>query len=155
VFERYTAEAQRAVRAAVEVASLLERAEVEPLHLPLGCLHVPDSLAARILESELASSGMATIGEAMERARMYGPRPSHQATGIFTDQTRWIVAKDALSYAYRQDHPAIGTGHLLLATLDAEDCTIERVVGSGAMGSGPVHDRLTEHSAALLGSAAA
>ncbi|MGH2859080.1 MAG: hypothetical protein ACRDMJ_16520, partial [Solirubrobacteraceae bacterium] len=33
-------------------------------------------------------------------------------------------------------------GHLLLATLDAEDRTIERIVGSGVMGSGPVHDRL-------------
>jgi len=142
VFERYTAEAQRAVRAAVEVASLLEHHYVEPLHLLLGCLHVPESLAARVLEAELAPSEMGTVGEAMERARMYGPNPAHQATGIFTDRTRRIVAQDALSYAYRHDHPWIGTGHLLLATLDVEDRTIERIVGSGVMGSGPVHDRL-------------
>jgi Clp amino terminal domain, pathogenicity island component len=142
VFERYTAEAQRAVRAAVEVASLLEHGEVEPVHLLLGCLHVPGSLAARILEAEVAPSQMGTVGEAMERARMYGSRPAHQATGIFTDTTRRIVAQDALSCAYRHDHPAIGTGHLLLATLDAEDRTINRIAGSGVMGSGPVHDRL-------------
>jgi hypothetical protein len=142
VFERYTAQAQRAVRAAVEVASLLEHAEVGPLHLLLGCLHVPDSLAAGVLEAELAPSEMGTLGEAMERARMDGASPAHQATGIFTDQARRIVAQDALSCAYRHDHPAISTGHLLLARLDAEDRTIERIVESGVLGSGPVHDRL-------------
>jgi hypothetical protein len=142
VFERYTDQAQRAVRAAVEVASLLEHAEVGPLHLLLGCLHVPGSLAAGVLEAELAPSEMGTLGEAMERACMYGPSPAHQATGIFTDRARRIVAQDALSYAYRYDHPAISTGHLLLATLDADDRTIKRIVGSGVMGSGPVHDRL-------------
>jgi hypothetical protein len=73
---------------------------------------------------------------------MYGPSPAHQATGIFTDQARRIVAQGALSCAYRHGHPAIGTGHLLLATLDAEDPTIKRIVGSGVMGSGPVHDGL-------------
>jgi hypothetical protein len=60
----------------------------------------------------------------------------------FLERTRRIVAQDALSYAYRHDHSQIGTGHLLLATLDAEDRAIERIVGSGVMGSGPVHDRL-------------
>jgi len=142
VFERYTTQAQRAVRAAVEIASLLEHAEVSPLHFLLGCLHVPDSLAAAVLEAELAPSEMGTLGEAMERARMYGPNPAHQATGTFTDRARRIVAQDALSCAYRHDHSAISTGHLLLATLDAQDRTIQRIVGSGVMGSGSVHDRL-------------
>ena len=52
------------------------------------------------------------------------------------------MAERALSYAYRRGDPWIGTGHLLLATLDARDRTVDRIVGSGAMGSGPVHDRL-------------
>ncbi|HEY2321092.1 MAG TPA: Clp protease N-terminal domain-containing protein [Solirubrobacteraceae bacterium] len=142
VFERYSAEAQRAVRAAVEVASLLERPEVEPVHLLLGCLHVPEGLAARVLETELAPSEMGTLGEAMERAMMYGGPPAHQSTGIFTDAARRILAQDALAYAYRHDHPWIGTGHLLLAALGAEDRAIDRIVGSGLMGSGPVHGRL-------------
>jgi ClpA/ClpB-like protein len=142
VFERFTVEARRAVRAASESASLLENYRVEPFHLLLGCLHVPDSLAARVLETELAPSDMGTLGEAMERAAMYGPRPAHQATGIFTDAARCIVAERALAYAYRHDHSLIGTGHLLLATLDAPDRVIDRIVGSGVMGSGPVHDRL-------------
>ncbi len=142
VFERYTAEAQRAVRAASETAALLEQHDVEPLHLLLGCLHVPESLAWRVLDAGLAASDMGTVGEAMERARMYGPSPAHQATGIFTPATRHIVAERALSYAYRRGDPWIGTGHLLLATLDARDRAIDRIVGSGVMGSGPMHDRL-------------
>jgi Clp amino terminal domain, pathogenicity island component len=142
VFERFTAEARRAVRAASESAALLENYQVEPFHLLLGCLHVPDSLAARVLEAELAPSDLGTLGEAMERARMYGPNPAHQATGIFTEPARRIVAEQALSYACRHDHRSIGTGHLLLATLDAHDRVIDRIVGSGVMGSGPVHDRL-------------
>jgi Clp amino terminal domain, pathogenicity island component len=142
VFERYTAQAQRAVRAASETAALLEHAYVGPLHLLLGCLHAPDSLAARVLEVELAPSDMGTVGEAMERARMYAPGPAHQATGIFTPEARQIVAESALSYAYRHDDPWIGTGHLLLATLDAQDRAVKRIVGTGVMGSGPINDRL-------------
>jgi hypothetical protein len=142
VFERYTAEAQRAVRAASETAALLEHEYVRPLHLLLGCLHVPESLAARTLDVELAPSDMGTVGEAMERARMYGPNPAHQATGIFTPEARQIVAEGALAYAYRHDDPWIGTGHVLLATLDAHDRAVDRIVGSGVMGSGPVNDRV-------------
>jgi hypothetical protein len=141
-FERYTAEAQRAVRAASETASLLEHHNVQPLNLLLGCVHVSDSLAARVLDDELAPSDMGTLGEAMERARMYGTHPSRQATGTFTDAARRIVAEGALAYAYRHDDPWIGTGHLLLATLDAQDRAVDRIVGSGVMGSGPVPDRL-------------
>jgi Clp amino terminal domain, pathogenicity island component len=142
VFERYTAEAQRAVRAAAETAALLEHSYVAPMHLLLGCLHVPGSLAERVLDAELAPSDMGTVGEATDRARLYGPNPAHQATGIFTPEARRIVAEGALSYAYRHDDPWIGTGHLLLATLDAQDHTIDRIVGGGVMGSGPVNDHL-------------
>jgi hypothetical protein len=150
VFERYTAQAQRAVRAAVETAALLEHANVDPLHLLLGCLHVPDSTAAQVLEAEPAPSDMVTVGEAMERARMYGPPSSHQATGIFSDATRSIVAERALTYTYRADHARIGTGHLLLATLDARDHTVGRIIGSGTMGSVPLLGRLGRSLARAL-----
>jgi hypothetical protein len=142
VFERFTTEAQRAVRAASECASLLENHYVEPFHLLLGCLHVPESIAAKVLVDALEPSDMGTIGEAMERARMIGPPPAHQATGIFTDATRQLVAETALQQAYRHGHAQITTGHLLLATLDSNDRTVERIVGSGAVGSGPVFDSI-------------
>lgn len=73
---------------------------------------------------------------------MYGPNPSHQATGIFTPEARRILAETALAHAYRHDDASIGTGHLLLATLDQRDPVVERIVGTGVMGSGPVNDHL-------------
>ncbi len=142
VFERYTAEARRAVRAAIETAALLEHDGVEPFHLLLGCLHVPESTAAQVAGAELALGDTNALGEAMERARLYGPPPAHQATGIFSEATRSIVAEGALTYAYRGRHAQIGTGHLLLATLDADDRTAERIIGSGVMGTVPVLGRL-------------
>ena len=68
---------------------------------------------------------------------MYGPPPAHQATGIFSELARALVAERALTYAYRARHAHISTAHLLLATLDAGDRTVERIIGSGAMGTGP------------------
>lgn len=73
---------------------------------------------------------------------MYGPNPAHQATGIFTDTARQILAEDALKHAHRLDHAEVGTGHILLATLDARDRTAARIIGNGVMGGGPASDRL-------------
>lgn len=150
VFERYTAQGQQAVRAAIETASLLEHLTVGPVHLLLGCLQVPDSVAARALEPELMPSELDAVGEAMERARMCGPPPAHQSTGVFDDAARWIVAERALSYAYRGGHPHIGTGHVLLAALDVRDRTIDRVISFGTGGGGPFLDRLGRSVARAL-----
>lgn len=150
VFERYTAQARRAVRAAIETAALLEHHYVEPVHLLLGCLHVPDSTAARVVESESPPSETGVPGKAMKRALVLGPPPAHQATGIFSETARSIVAEGALRCAYRAHHAQIGTGHLLLATLDADDPTVDRILGSGVMGTGPVVDRLGRSLARAL-----
>ena len=142
MFERFTVEAQRSVRAGVESAALVEHHQVEPLHLLLGCLQVPESLAATVLARELPESSMGIVGEAFERALMYGPGPSHQATGIFTDSARHLLAQDALKHAYRRGDRQIGTGHVLLAILDCDDPVVRRIVGSGVMGGGPLTDRI-------------
>jgi hypothetical protein len=131
VFERFTAEARRAVRAASESATLLENRCVEPFHLILGCLHVPESVAARVLTDALAPGELGPIGEAMEKACRLGPNPVHQATGIFAETTRRIVGEEALKEAYRRGHEHIGTGHLLLAALDGGDRTAARIIGPG------------------------
>jgi hypothetical protein len=124
----------------VEAAALLENGYVEPFHLLLGCLHVLDSVAGRALAEGLAASEMGTLGEAMERARQYGPSPAHQATGIFTDTARLVVAEDALKIAHRHGHVQIGTGHLLLATLDCRDRTLAQIIGDG-----PAAERIARH----------
>jgi hypothetical protein len=110
VCERFTDEAERAVRAAVECAALREHEYVQPAHLLLGCLHVPDSVGGAALSHGPPGSDMGTIGEATEPARMWGSNSVHQATGIFTGAARHILAEDALKHAYRHDHPEISTG---------------------------------------------
>lgn len=134
VFERFTAEAQRGIRAALEIASLLEHREVEPFHLLLGLLNVPGSLARGLLVNERHHGHTAVPTEAMESARMYGPNPSHEATGIFTGPTRRLVAEEALKLAYRQGHARIGTGHLLIAILDSEDKTTGHILDCDSVG---------------------
>jgi hypothetical protein len=131
VFERYSDQARRAVRAASEAAGLLEHREIEPFHLLLGCVHVSDSLAARVLEPSLGSGELTMVVEAMERARQYGPHPAHQATGVYSDTARRLLAEDALSHAYRRGHGAITTGHLVLAVLDSRDRTSRAILGFG------------------------
>ena len=122
-FERFTPDARRAVRAAAETAALLEHREVDPFHLLIGCLQVPDSFAARVLSPVWEDGELGAIGEAIDLASRYGPHPFHQATGIFSPAARQVVAEGALAVAYRFGHPQISTGHLLLAVLASQDRT--------------------------------
>ena len=122
-YERFTPDARRAVRAAAESAALLEHREVDPFHLLIGCLQVPDSFAARVLSPIWEDGELGAIGEAIDLACRYGPHPFHQATGIFSPTARRVVAEASLSVAYRLGHPQISTGHLLLAVLDSQDGT--------------------------------
>jgi hypothetical protein len=122
-FERFTPDARRAIRAATETAALLEHREIDPFHLLIGCLRVPESFAARVLSPVWEAGELGAIGEAVDLAGRYGPHPFHQATGIFSETARRVVAEDALKLAYRLGHAQITTGHLLLATLDSQDQT--------------------------------
>jgi Clp amino terminal domain, pathogenicity island component len=122
-FERFAPGARRAIRAAAETAALLEHREVDPFHLLIGCLRVPESFAARVLAPVWEEGELGAIGEAVDLACRYGPHPFHQATGSFSEPARRVVAQDALKLAYRLGHDQITTGHLLLATLDSQDPT--------------------------------
>jgi len=122
-FERFTADARRAIRAAAETASRLEHREVDPFHLLIGCVQTPDGFAARVLSALWEDGDLGVIGEAIDLACLRGPHPSGQATGVFSPAARRVVAEDALAVAYRLGHIEITTGPLLLAVLDSEDRT--------------------------------
>jgi len=153
-FERFTGEARRAVAAAAETAARLEHGEVEPFHLLIGSLQVSESLAARVLSELWADGELGVIDEAVDLARRVGPHPFHQATGIFSELARRVVAEDALAIAYRHGHPRITTGHLVLAVLDSRDPTTGRMTGArtqrlarslaGGL-PGPEHDSESDH----------
>jgi ATP-dependent Clp protease ATP-binding subunit ClpA len=131
VFERFTGAAKSAIGAAKQIAAELQNAYVEPFHFLLGMLRTEESLAAVVLRSHNIDLDLA-----MARARVLGPGPSHDATGIFTDQARQIVAQDALKHASRHGHSLIGTGHLLLATLETNGVLTQ------ILGAGPVAERI-------------
>jgi ATP-dependent Clp protease ATP-binding subunit ClpA len=131
VFERFTLEAKTAIRAGEKTASELRNAYVEPFHFLLGMLRSGGGLAAAVLRSHDIE-----LDRAIDRARVLGPGPSHDATGIFTDQARQIVAQDALKHAHRHGHLRIGTGHLLLATLETDGVVTQ------LLGPGPVKERI-------------
>jgi hypothetical protein len=150
-FERFTGDARRAIRAAAESAASLEHREVDPFHLLIGCVQVPESFASRVLRPIWEDGELGSVGEVLDLARRTGPHPFHQATGIFSEAARGVVAEGALKLAYRAGHQQITTGHLLLATLDSDDRTttlmtsphtqqLARTLARGLPGSDPGPD---------------
>ncbi len=124
VFERYTDDARAVIERAEAIAAELGHACVEPFHFLIGCALVPDTAA----QGALLAEGV-THEAAWERARLHGPAPAEQPTGIFSDEAREIVAEDALAVSHRAQAPAIDTQHVLLATLNSEDSTVPQIVG--------------------------
>jgi ATP-dependent Clp protease ATP-binding subunit ClpA len=110
VFERFTAQARAAINAGVEYARRAADRWVEPAHLLFGVLNAEAGVAAVVRTSYAWHRPPAQSAE----PPAYSPR----ATGIFTPEARRIVAEDVLIIAERLDHPALTTGHVLLAILE-------------------------------------
>ena len=127
VFERYAGDARAAIDAGERCATELMHHYVEPMHFLVGCAQVPGAG----VESVLVAEGV-TPEAARDRARACGPRPAHQATGIFSDEAREIVAESALYISLSMRDATIDTRHLLLATLKSQDPRVEQIIGSAA-----------------------
>jgi Clp amino terminal domain, pathogenicity island component len=110
VFERFTAQARAAIGAGAESARRADDPWVEPAHLLFGVLDAEAGVAAAVRTRYGWHRPPAQSAE----PPAYSPR----ATGIFTPEARRIVAEDVLIIAERLGHPAITTGHLLLAILE-------------------------------------
>src|SRR5271168_2444567 len=119
VFERYTAQAHASVTAAISAAASLSNLVVSPFHFLIGSLAVGECVASAVLEAHAA-----TLETVTRAARIFGPGPATQATGIFDDEAYDAVARQALREAYRLRDRYIGTGHILLAALDSADSTV-------------------------------
>jgi ATP-dependent Clp protease ATP-binding subunit ClpA len=125
VFERFTAEARRAVEFAVEQARSFESPYVVPAHLLLGLLCVEEGVIASVRvhhEREFAAA-MDIATEAMAEA------PS-RATGIFSPPARRLLAEEVLTIADRLGHRSLGTGHLLLAVLENPDADTAKILSA-------------------------
>ncbi len=110
IFERFTAQARAAINAGVEYARRAGDRWVEPVHLLFGVLNAEAGVAAAVRTRYGWHRPPAQSAEP--------PANSPRATGIFTPEARRIVAEDVLIIAERLDHPAVTTGHVLLAILE-------------------------------------
>jgi ATP-dependent Clp protease ATP-binding subunit ClpA len=129
IFERFTTQARAAIDAAVEHARRAKDRWVEPAHLLFGVLDAEAGVAAAVRTRYGWHRPPALPPDSWDTSR-YRPDPEHgnvftyteppysPATGIFTPEARRIVAEDVLIIAERLDHPALTTGHVLLAILE-------------------------------------
>jgi ATP-dependent Clp protease ATP-binding subunit ClpA len=110
VFERFTDQARNAINAGADYARRADDRWVEPAHLLFGVLNAEAGVAAAVRTRYGWDRPPAQIAE----PPAYSPR----ATGIFTPETRRILAEDVLIIAERLDYRALTTGHVLLAILE-------------------------------------
>jgi ATP-dependent Clp protease ATP-binding subunit ClpA len=129
LFERFTTQALAAITAGAEHARRANDRWVEPAHLLFGVLNAEAGVAAAVRTGYGWHRPAAQPRYPGDTGR-YQPDPEHdnvftytqpphsRATGIFTPEARRIVAEDVLIIAERLDHPALTTGHVLLAILE-------------------------------------
>jgi len=123
VFERFTAEARRAVDAAVEQARSLESPYVVPAHLLLGLLCAEEGVVAGVRVRHDRQFA-AVIARALE---IVADRAS-RATGIFSAPARQLLAEEVLTIADRLGHRSLGTAHLFLAILENPDADTAEIL---------------------------
>src|SRR5205807_8043609 len=102
VFERFTAQAHAAVLAADRSA---EDVYIEPFHLLLGMLQVPDGVASKALaahEVTVAHARSRVDGRRPNRSPRHVPQgyPPDKLFGIPTDPTRRVLAEESLRRAH-------------------------------------------------------
>src|SRR5919201_500386 len=112
--ELFTEPARRAVTLAREEARELRSDAVDPRHILLGLLHESDGIAARALEANGVFLPAA-------RARVGGGAGAvGDAAPPFSESTKQMLA-GALRDAARRGDGRLGTEHLLLAVVGAEE----------------------------------
>jgi hypothetical protein len=111
-FERFTTQARRAIGAAAETAARLEHREVQPFHLLLGCLQVPDSFAARVLAELCADRELArgvVAEDALALAYRHGTARSRRAICCWRFLTAAIRRRSRWSARTRSDWPGLSS----------------------------------------------
>jgi ATP-dependent Clp protease ATP-binding subunit ClpA len=111
IFERFTSQGRDAVNAGIEHARKLDAPDVEVVHLLYGILDSKTGVVATVRSRHSWE---------LPPAQLVQPRYP-QATDIFSDDARRIVAEDVLIIADRLGHRPLTTGHLLLAMLESPD----------------------------------
>jgi ATP-dependent Clp protease ATP-binding subunit ClpA len=129
----FAADLKLALTAARDEASRLAHSRIEPLHLALGVLSVPQPA----LDAVLPAAARADVCNALRpRAAARTDASVWKFDIPYTDEAR-VAIRDAHVEARTSDHAAIGSGHLLCAllvahgslrdVLDAHGISVEQV----------------------------
>jgi ATP-dependent Clp protease ATP-binding subunit ClpC len=117
VFERFTDRARRVIVLAQEEARLLDHAAIGSEHLLLGIVHEGHGVAVQALERLGVS--LTDVRSAVEREVKRGTAGA-MGTIPFTPRAKTAL-ENALRESLQLGHNYIGTEHVLLGLLRAED----------------------------------
>jgi excisionase family DNA binding protein len=121
--ERFTPQAAQALTGSDEVARQRHSAAIRPVHVLLGLLQVPNSLAAQALSYFGVTEGLVLGALKEDSPEVGGATPAPEA-GAGEPPTLSAEVKEALeaavAEAHRLKHGYVGTEHLLLGLLRAE-----------------------------------
>jgi hypothetical protein len=114
-FNRFTPRARSVVVESQNKAHAARNDEIQPAHLLLALFNDPDSLAARLLAGQGVDADTATAAVTLPAAV-----PEMPALIPFSGSARKVLEL-TFREALRLGHNYIGTEHILLALLEAED----------------------------------
>jgi Clp amino terminal domain, pathogenicity island component len=138
MFQRFTDRARQAIYLAQEEARLLRHDHVGPEHLLLGLLYEGEGVAATALES--LGISLEGIREQIEEIIGRGQSPAEGHIPFASE------AKKALEVSLREalqlGHSYIGTEHVLLALLCADEGVPCRVLAAAGADHGRVRDQV-------------
>jgi hypothetical protein len=121
-FDRFTDKAKRTLSHAVEAARVAGHARIGSEHLVLGLLGEPDSLAAKAIKAvgvapDAVHDAVTSTFEALGPEAGPFPTGKHVPFTAGAKKIRELTVREAL----RLGHNYVGTEHLLLGILSAED----------------------------------
>jgi Clp amino terminal domain, pathogenicity island component len=130
-FSRFTDRSRNVLAAAARVAAGAGADLVGADHLAAGLLSEPDGLAAKIIHGARLSDEAVLAALGLEAAPPGGGADPPELRELrFTDAGR-AAMRGTVMIALRMRHNYIGTEHILLAILHADDETGQRLAGLG------------------------
>lgn len=114
-FSRFTPRARHALVLAEKSARGVRNTEIEPLHILLGLIGIPEGLAAKAIEKH--GAGPEVLGERIHAALPPGVDAIDEPHIPFSAASRKVVEL-TVREALRLGHNYVGTEHMLLAILE-------------------------------------
>jgi ATP-dependent Clp protease ATP-binding subunit ClpC len=140
MFERFTDESRRLIVLAQEECRRLGHDHIDPEHLLLAMLRLPEAMATRLLSEFGVDPG--AMSRDMERTMGPGSRSRERGGHIpFQPQTKRVLEL-SLREAMVLGHRHIGTEHVLLALLRADGTAAAGALHAAGVDHGRTRERI-------------